>query len=66
MTLSYYTGKSNLDHLVKVVSASFLHCKVIIFTLIHILGETALKLMQIHFLLELLPTNFTVLLLNLT
>lgn len=50
----------NLDHLVKVISAAFLHCTFTIFPLnfqINILGECIRDYASILFLFELWPTH---------
>ena len=50
------TGDVNFDHLVKVVSARFLHCKVTILPFLiskYLIGETLWNYVNIHLLLKL-------------
>lgn len=52
------TGDDNLDHLVKVASASFPCCKVTVFPfVINILCEAIMRYASFLFLIILLPTN---------
>lgn len=60
MPLCLLLGDVNLDHLVKVVSAGFLHCEVTIFhfVVIKYLEGTTLRLCTYPVSLQILPTNF--------
>ena len=60
MQLCLLPGDVNLDHLVKVVSAGFLHCKVTIFHFVvnkYLEGAT-FRLCTYPVSLQILPTNF--------